>query len=358
MRSITPLLFACFVCGLPTTTTAAAELLLAINKGDNTIAIVDAATLEVLGTAPTGPDPHEVVASADGKLAYITNYNAGNGVASSISVVDLVAMKALPPVDLGPLGRPHGIALAGGKVYFTAEGAKVVGRYDPATRKVDWVIGTGQDRTHMVIVSSDEKRLFTTNVSSATVSILEQFTVTRRGGPPPGSPPPGAGGRGAVGRGASGAPPSITDWRITVVPVGRGAEGFDLSPSGRELWVANAQGGSVSIVDVEKKTAETLSVAFRSANRLKFTPDGKYALISDLGGTEVIVIDAATRQEVKRIDVGGGAAGIQLSPDGTRAFVAVGSQNGVAIIDLKTLQMTGRIATGPRPDGLAWVAAP
>ena len=355
MRSIARPLLALFLCSLATTTAAAADLLLAINKGDNTVAIIDAATLKVLGTAPTGPDPHEVVASADGKLAYITNYFAGNGVANSISVVDLATMKALPPIDLGPLGRPHGIALAGGKVYFTAEGAKVVGRYDPATRRVDWVIGTGQDRTHMVIVSSDEKRLFTTNVASATVSILEQFTVTRRGGPPPGTPPPGAA-RGAGGRGANGVPPAATDWRVAVVPVGMGAEGFDLSPNGRELWVANAQGGSVSIVDVEKKTAETLSVRFRSANRLKFTPDGKYALISDLSGTEVIVMDVATRQEIKRIDVGGGAAGIQISPDGSRAFAAVGSQNGVAIIDLKTLQMTGRIATGPGPDGLAWVA--
>ena len=355
-RAFAVLLLTFFTCGLTATTAAAADLLLAINKGDNTIAIIDAATLKVLGTAPTGPDPHEVVASADGKLAYITNYNAGNGVANSISVVDLVAMKALPPIDLGALSRPHGIALAGGKVYFTAEGAKVVGRYDPDTRKVDWVIGTGQDRTHMVIVSSDLKVLFTTNVSSASVSILEQFTVTRRGGPPPGTPPPGTPAGAVPGRGGRGAPPPTTDWRVTVVPVGQGAEGFDLSPDGKELWVANAQAGSLSIVDVAKKTASTVSVRFRSANRLKFTPDGKYALISDLGGTEIIVMDAATRQEIKRIDVGGGAAGIQMSADGSRAFAAVGSQNGVAIIDLKTLQMTGRIATGPGPDGLAWVA--
>jgi YVTN family beta-propeller protein len=356
MRSIARLLLAFVLCGFTATTVAAADLLLAINKGDNTMAIVDAATFKVLGTAPTGPDPHEVVASADGKLAYITNYNAGNGFANSISVVDLVAMKPLPPIDLGALGRPHGIALAGGKIYFTAEGAKVVARYDPDTRRVDWVIGTGQDRTHMVIVSSDQRLLFTTNVASATVSILEQFTVTRRGGPPPGTPPAGVAGRGAAGRGGRGVPAPATDWRVAVVPVGQGAEGFDLSPDGRELWVANARGGSVSIVDVARKVAETVSVQFRSANRLKFTPDGKYALISDLGGTEVIVMDAATRQEIKRIDVGGGAAGIQMAPDGSRAFAAVGSQNGVAVIDLKTLQMTGRIATGPGPDGLAWVA--
>ena len=353
MRSMTPLLLALFIGASTATTAAAADLLLAINKGDQTLAIVDAATLKVLGTAPTGPDPHEVVASADGKLAYITNYNAGNGFANSLSVIDLVAMKALPPIDLGALSRPHGIALGGdGKIYFTAEGAKVVARYDSAAQRVDLVIGTGQDRTHMVIVSKDQKTLFTTNVSSATVSILEQFTPTRRGGPPPGTAAPAAGGRGATGRGGAAA---ATDWRASVVPVGPGAEGFDLSPDGRELWVANAQGGSVSIVNVANRVVETVSVRFRSANRLKFTPDGRYALISDLGGTEVIVMDVAARQEIKRIDVGGGAAGLQMSPDGSRAFAAVGSQNGVAIIDLKTLTMTGRIATGPGPDGLAWV---
>jgi YVTN family beta-propeller protein len=313
---------------------AGGPLLLAINKGDNTIAIVDATTGKVLGTAPTGPDPHEVAASPDGTLAFITNYTAGNGAGNTISVVDLVGHKALPPIDLGSLSRPHGLTVAGGKLYFTAEGAKVVGRYDLSSRRIDWVMGTGQDRTHMVIASSDLKRLFTTNVASATVSILEETAVARRGGPPP----------------------QTANWQITTVPVGRGAEGFDLSPDGRELWVANAQDASVSIIDVAaKKVAQTLSVPFRSANRLKFTPDGKYAFVSDLGDGKLIILDAATRREVKRIDVGGGAAGIQMAADGSRAFIAVGSQNGVAVVDLKTLALTTRIATGPGPDGLAWV---
>jgi YVTN family beta-propeller protein len=359
MARMTRILLTVAAWALAATPVVAADLLLVINKGDNTLAIIDAATLKILGTAPTGPDPHEVVASADGKLAYITNYNAGNGFANSLSVVDLVARTALPPIDLGALARPHGITLSDGKIYFSAEGAKVVARYDPATRRVDWVIGTGQDRTHMVIVSSDRKLIFTTNVASATVSILEERAVGRRGGggPPPGAPAPGAAGRGQAGRGGGFVPFPTTDWYVTTIPVGAGAEGYDLSPSGRELWVANAQAGTVSVIDVAaKKVAETPTVAFRSANRLKFTPDGKYAFISDLGGTDVIVMDAATRKEIKRINVGGGAAGIQMSADGARAFAAVGSRNGVAIIDVKTLQVSGFIATGPGPDGLAWVA--
>ena len=59
----------------------------------------------------------------------------------------------------------------GGKAWFTAEGAKAIGSYDPATKSVDWILGTGQNRTHMIYVSPDMKTIVTTNVSSGTVSI-------------------------------------------------------------------------------------------------------------------------------------------------------------------------------------------
>ncbi len=350
----------CAWCAVPSA--KAASLLLVLNKGDNTLAIVDAATLQVKGRASSGPDPHEVIASADGRLAYISNYMQGNGAASTLSVVDLVAQQALPPIDLGALTRPHGLTLAGGKVYFTAEGAKLIGRYDALSAKVDLVIGTGQNRTHMVIVAPDMKHVFTSNVASGTICVIEQVEGGRGlGGPPPGGramdgkkggPPPGGPAPGRGGRGPGGGP----DWNVTVIPVGRGAEGFDLSPDGKELWAANAQDASVSIIDgAAKKVVQTVSVPFHSANRLKFTPDGKRVLISDLAGNDLFVLDAASRAVVKKIDLGGSAAGILMDPNGSRAFVSVGPMNSVAVIDLADLRLTQRVATGPGPDGLAWV---
>src|SRR5437773_8308951 len=97
--------------------------LLVLAKSDQTLSIVDPTTLNVLGRVPSGPDPHEVVASTDGRFAYISNYNGGGNM---ISVVDLAAVKASPPIDLGPLRAPHGLAFAGGKLWFTAEGPKVI----------------------------------------------------------------------------------------------------------------------------------------------------------------------------------------------------------------------------------------
>ncbi|HEV2402332.1 MAG TPA: cytochrome D1 domain-containing protein [Candidatus Sulfotelmatobacter sp.] len=307
--------------------------LLALSKTDHTLAIVDPTTLKVLAKVPVGNDPHEVIASTDGKTAYVSNY--GGGAYNTLAVIDLVNQKALPSIDLGPLRGPHGLDFVGGKLWFTAEAAKAFGSYDPATQKVDFILGTGQNRTHMIYVFDDLKHIITTNVSSGTVSMIEK-TPPRTGGGPQFGPPGG-------------------DWDETVVKVGNGSEGFDVSPDHKEIWVANAQEGTVSIIDVaNKKVIDTLNANVQSANRLKFTPDGSRVFISGLRLEDVAVFDAHTRKEIKKIKVGHGAAGIQMQPDGTRVFVASTPDNYVSVIDLKTLEVTGKIDVGGGPDGMAW----
>jgi DNA-binding beta-propeller fold protein YncE len=111
----------------------------------------------------------------------------------------------------------------------------------------------------MIFVSDDLKRIVTTNVCSGTVSIIEKSNGGPRGG----------------------------DWDETVVPVGKGSEGFDLSLDRREIWTANASDGTVSIIDVaDKKVTQTLAANVTGANRLKFTPNGKtrvYLLAAQFG---------------------------------------------------------------------------
>jgi YVTN family beta-propeller protein len=148
-------------------------------------------------------------------------------------------------------------------------------------------------------------------------------------------------------------------WRVTNVIAGRGAEGFDVSPDGKEIWAANAQDATVTIIDVaSKKVMDTVSIPARGANRLKFTPDGGHVLVSGLGGgatKNLVVLDAVTRKEIKTFDLGGGASGIVIVPDGSRAYVAVSGKDKVAVVDLNSLGVTGYISTGKQPDGLAWV---
>lgn len=310
----------------------AAPYLLVLSKGDHTLAMVDPNALKATARMPSGPDPHEVIASSDGKFAFISNY--GGGAYNTITPVDLIAHRTLPAFDLGALRGPHGLQFADGKLWFTAEAAKAIGSYDPSAKRVDWILGTGQNRTHMLIVKRDLSRIVTANVASATISIIDRVSV----------------------RGFNNS--THLDWNETVVPVGHGSEGFDISPDGREIWVANAQDGTISIVDSEKKALiATLSANVNGANRLKFTPDGKLVVVSLIRSPEVVVLSAADRKEVKRIPIGHGAEGVLMDPSGARVFVSATPDNYVAIIDLKTLTVTGHIEAGKEPDGLAWVAA-
>ncbi len=312
--------------------------LLALSKTNHTLAIVDPATLNIIARIPVGEDPHEVIASSDGKTAYVCIY--GGGAFHEINVIDLVAQKPLFNIDTRPLFGPHDITFVNGKAWFTAEGSKSVGRYDPPTGKLDWTMGTGQDRTHMIYVTPDGKKIYTTNVSSGTVSILCDSII-----------PPG-----------KGAPPNARpreDWTQTIVPTARGSEGFDVSLDGNELWTASSDDGTITVIDlVAKKQLAKINAGVIGANRLKFTPDGKQVFISSLRTGELTIYDAKTRKEIKRLKLGRGAAGILMDPFDFRAFVACSADNYIAVINLITLEVTGQLDVGGVPDGLAWAVRP
>ena len=291
--------------------------LLVGNKDENSLAFVDPATGKVLGRVPTGDGPHEVVASTDGKLAFVANYGTGSAPGSTISVIDAVNMKEVRKVDISPLRRPHGLFFANGKCYFTAEANRIVGSYDPAANKIDWLGGTGQNTSHMIIVAKDGT-IFTANIGSDSITIIDRTGAT-------------------------------------AVPVGKGPEAMDLSPDGKELWTGHSRDGGVSVIDVAtKKVVATIPIGTKRSNRLKFTPDGKRVLISDLDAGEIVVMDAATRKPTQHVAMGKTPEGILMARDGSKAYVAVAGDGNLAILDLASLKVIGHLETGKGPDGMAW----
>jgi YVTN family beta-propeller protein len=321
MRSLLPIVLLFGVSQLDAQ--RASSRLLVLNKEDATLAIVDPDSGNVLGRVPVGQGPHELVTSSDGKYAFASNYG-GPAPGHTISMIDIAAQKELRRIDTAPLSRPHGLDFGGGKLYFTAEASKSIARYDPAADKIDWQFETGQSTTHMVLLTRDLKTIFTSNIGSDSVSKIQQ---------------------GSDGK-----------WTQTVIAVGKGPEGIELSPNGKEVWSAHSRDGGVSVIDVASgKVTQTINVGTKRSNRIKLTPDGKFALISDLEAGDLVVVDAAARKEIKRVPLGKQPEGILIPPTGTHAFVAVNGDNNVAMIDLKTWQVTKRISAGNGPDGLAWI---
>ena len=301
--------------------------LLVLLRDASALAIVDPASRTVLARVPTGRDPHEVTASADGRLAFVASMVDG------ISVIDIAAQEEIRRVDPGPGSRTHDVLFAGGKVYFTIEGYKSIGRYDPSTDEIDWTLGIGQDGTHLLVLNRETNTLFMPNTRSNTVTMVENIMA----GP--------------------------SESKLTVIPIpGELPEGIDLSPDGREVWTATRNDGGVSIIDVASRTVvQTLNLGMKDANRLKFTPDGR-VLIIDGEAASLVVLDAASREEIKRVTLGPvdtGDGAVLVSPDGTRAYLGLRAADRVAVLDLTTLEVTHEMpmGDGAGPGCMYWIGA-
>jgi YVTN family beta-propeller protein len=305
--------------------TARADTLLVLNKSDATLMFVDPVTLKVLATLPTGEAPHEVAASDDGRVAVVANYGTGPNPGTTLSVVDVAARKELRRFALPGLLRPHGLAAVGSRFWFTAEGSRVVARYDAVSDRIDFISGSGADVTHMIVVAPGEKTLYTANIGSNSVTIIDLGL----------------------------APRNIV---IKQIPVVQGPEGIDLAPDGSELWVASrAPNGGIAVINpATAAVVRTIPTTTTVANRVKFTRDGKHVLVSDPSGNTLLVFDAATKELVNTIAMAEGPSGIVITPDGKRAFVACAGAKKVQVVDLSTWAIVGEVQTGNVPDGLAW----
>jgi YVTN family beta-propeller protein len=305
--------------------TARADTLLVLNKSDATLSFFDPATLTTLATIPTGDAPHEVAVSDDGKIAVVANYGTGPNPGTTLSIIDVPNHKELRRFALPGLLRPHGIEAVGSRFWFTAEGSRVIARYDAASDRIDFISGSGADTTHMIIVTGGEKTIYTANIGSNSVTVFD----------------------------LSGAPRTIG---VKQIPAVKGPEGMDLAPDGSELWVASrvANGGIAIINPAKGEVVQTLPTTTKVANRVKFTRDGKFVLVSDTTANTLLVYDAATKEMIKSIAMADGPSGIVIAPDGKRAFVACAGAKKVQVVELTSFSITHEIETGNVPDGLAY----
>ncbi len=303
---------------------AAKPVLVTLNKNEATMSIIDPVSMKPVAKVPTGDGPHEVVLSADAKIAYVANYG-GQTPGSSLSIIDIATAKEIKKVDLKPLIRPHGIQLIGTGLYFTAEASRAIARFDTVSHKVDWFMGSGQNGTHMVAGSADQKKFYTANIGSDSVTAFE----------------------------FQNAPPAGGQSKITHIPVGKQPEAIDLSPDGKEVWIGLNQEGMAEVVDViGYKSVAKINIGGRPY-RVRFTPDGKWVVCSMYATKELLIIDASTRKEVKRIKLDSAPMGIAFSNDGKTAYISAVQPDIVLKVDLTTGEVTGRAATGVAPDGIA-----
>lgn len=295
--------------------------LIVTNKGPSTATIIDVASGQALATLPTGPQPHEVVLSRDGRIAVVTDYGGTPG--NSLTVIDVPGKRVARTIDLGQYTRPHGIVYLPGDslVAVTSETTQNVVIVAVASGEIRKAISTRHPGSHMVAVTGDGRRAWTGDMGSHTVSELDI--------------------------------PSGTWLRSIDVPAQ--PEAINVTPDGREIWVGSNQTGKVSVVDAASGSVTTAAEGVSWPYRVLFTPDLSTVVLPDLRNHEVRFLERATRRELSRLSLAGaGPQGVTMSPDGRYLFESLSAQARVVVIDMRTRTVAGYIPAGEAPDGIAY----
>ena len=313
------------------------KYILANGKAEKEVVVLDYNTLEEITRIPTGADPHEIVTSADGAMAYISNPELKNN-GHAIDVINLKTLQHEESIDTRPFYIPHGLVYMDDQLWFTAQGSKTIGVYDLKSKSVTEVLGTGQDFTHLLEVLPNGKTFYATNVESGTVSIYEKKEI------PPYMPP--------TGKLPPNAQPRV-EWRQTLIDVGYGAEGFATTPGDQELWTARPDGHVLVIDLIRKEVIADIDTGVEGLHRLKITADGTTACIVSVKTGDLLFYDIESRTLKRQMQMGQGA-GLYIDEASNRLFVSCTPNNYIAVVDLKDFRVLKKIEIG-RPDGVTSV---
>ena len=305
-------------------TAAPTGTVIVANMGDHTATLIDVATKRVVATLPTGQGAHEVAVSRDGRWAVVSNYGVRGAPGNSLTVIDVGRAAVARTIELGEFRRPHGSAFLPGDSLFavTSEVSRAVVLVDFKQGTVVGSIPTNHPASHMLALTADGRRGFTTNIADGTVS------------------------------------------ELTAAPA---VEGIAVTPGGEQVWVGSNQQKTVLVIDTRTgATVATLS-GFGLPYRLAVTPDGKTVVITDPPNGVVRIVDAATNRDratvkVDTAGVGAGAEfpgspspeGVVLSRDGRMAFVTLQGSARLAMIDIASATVVGYVPTGPGADGIGY----
>ena len=320
--------FALSITLLAASASAQQSRLLVAEKGQQSLAIIDPVSGKVLASVPEGGTTgHEVIASPDGRFAYVPIYgNSGVGKPGTdgrtLTVIDVATQKVVNVVDFGHGVRPHCplIGPKDGLLYVTTELNQTITLIDPKTLKIVGYIPTGQPESHMLALSHDGLRGYTANVGPGTVSVLD--IKARK--------------------------------VLKIVQISSNTQRISISPDDHWVFTADQTKPELVMIDTTKNAIAWRRPLEGVAYGTAPTPDGRWLLITLPDQNKIAVFDVKAMKVVRSVAVGDYPQEIIVRPDGKAAYVSCEKSNQVAEINLENWTVTRLIATGKATDGLAW----
>jgi DNA-binding beta-propeller fold protein YncE len=309
---------------------ASRGVLLVANKGDQTLGIIDPESgRQVATVAEGGVTGHEVIASPNGRFAYVPIYgNSGVGKpgtdGSNMIAIDIAARKVVGNLDFGHGVRPHcpQFGPKDGLLYVSTEIDNAITVIDPHSMKIVASIPTGKPESHMFAITRDGRYGFTTNVGSGTVSVLDlQAHKT-----------------------------------LDVISVAPIVQRISFSVDDRLAFTSDQSKPQLAVIDTQSRKVTAWVALPGTGYGTAPTPDGKWLVIAMPGAKQVGVLNLKTMKVEHTIDVPAAPQEVLIRPDGAVAYVSCDASHKVAEIQTSNWAVSRLIDAGPGADGLAWAA--
>ena len=293
---------------------------LVANQQSASASLIDLRT-DTARVIAVGAGPHEAVIAPSGRIGIVTIYGVGGAPGNQIAVVDIARAEVTKTISLGQYTRPHGAMFLPGdetRVAVTSETTQNVVIVNLAEGRVEQAIPTGAAGSHMVAITADGSRAFTSNVGAGGVSELDLKSRTL----------------------------------VRTIPVAPQVEGVAVTPDGSAVWAGSNANGTVSVIDTKTGAVAQTLTGFAMPYRLAMSADGKIAIVCDPKGDRLHVADVAARKVIWTIDGIGSPRGVNIAPDGKTAFVTLAADETMGIVDLETRTLTRKIKVERSPDGV------
>jgi DNA-binding beta-propeller fold protein YncE len=298
-----------------------------VNQESDTVTLIDLARMEAYLDVGVVGDPHEVAVSPDGTRAMVTNYAGFTDRHNKLSLISIPSGITLKTIDLGEFSMPHDVEWVNeSQVVTTAEFNNALLLVNVNSGEVERVFDTGDEGSHMLSLSRDRKRLYSSNMAGGSVSVFDFESGSK----------------------------------IKDIITGEETEGVGVTPDGRWVWAGNRAQDTVSIIGTESlqlvKTLDSPGFPYR----VEFTPNGKYALVPHATSGSLMVGDVANKSVIKYIQLemalvdDPSTAGVYPHPDNVHAFVTVRNDNSVLILNLESGETIGRVEVQESPDGVSY----
>jgi YVTN family beta-propeller protein len=239
-------------------------------------------------------------------------------------VIDIPSRQVTGKVDFGHGVRPHCPVYdrASGMLYVTTELDQTVTIIDPKTLKIVGTVPTGQKESHMLVISRDGKRGYTSNVGAGSVSVLDL----------PGRK------------------------TIAIIPISSESQRIAISNDDKMVFTSDQTKPQLAVIDTATNKIKTWVTLPAVGYGTSPTPDGRFLLVAMPKANQLAVVDLAALKVVRTIDVPEDPVKVLARPDGKVAYVSCSKAKQVAVVDLSQWKVDSLIDAGKGVDGLAWAA--